>query len=375
VFADFVLVYSYASFVFIFVSYFISSPVLVFLPKKWKSNLLVYIVSLVILAVTGTLFINFICSYFINLQVDNLSFWGFLGLSMGIVVNDLLKKTIFASRIIRFLSTVVSSIFLVCTFFGLILYFSDSLSLNLILTVYSISYIGAIGIMAFCLIKWGKFLKEAVSLKNNKIKNITIIFKEHYVYSKWIIAGGILFWAYSQGVFILGDALGIDESGIGKVRSIQNLLGLFTILIASMESYYIPLFSGRVENLSESVNQFYKKFNLPLMGIFLISFPLVYGVYYFVYEEKFGNGFWIILIIWLSQIVTVYLRPLAMTLKAKEITSPLFYTHLLASITLISLGALAIGYLENIGLALAIFLSFLSSNMLLIYYYKKRISN
>ncbi|MBA5629200.1 polysaccharide biosynthesis protein [Moheibacter lacus] len=375
VFADFVLVYSYASFVFIFISYFISSPVLVFIPKKWKSNLLIYIISLLILAIIGTFAINFICRYFINIQVKNVNLWAFLGLSLGMIVNDLLKKTIFASKVICFHANVVSSIFLVGSFFALTFYFSNELSLNLILTLYSISYLGAICITAFSLIKWGGVVNHPKQPNNNKIKTFAKIFKEHYVYSKWIIAGGILFWVYSQGVFILGDALGVDELGTAKVRSIQNLLGLFTILLAAMESYYIPLFSQKTENLSDTVHQFYKNLNIPLIGLFFISLPLVYGVYYFVYEEKYGNGFWIIFIIWVSQIITVYSRPLAMALKAKEITSPLFYTHLFASLALIIIGSMAIIFLGDIGLALAIFISFLSSNAILVYYYRKFIKN
>lgn len=371
VFGDFVITYSYASFVFIFISYFISSPVLVFFSKKWKSNPLTYLCSLLILSFSGTIIISLICNLILNLQISQVSVWAFLGLNLGMVMNDLLKKTIFASRMVSFVSTVVSSLFLVLLFFGLTFYFSNQLTLNFILTIYSISYLASIVILILSIAKWGEILKQSKKIKNEILQNLNLILKEHYTYSKWIIGGGVLFWAYSQGIYILGEVLGIDKLGLGKVRSIHNLLGLFTILIASMESYYIPKFADKSDNLQNEVKDFYSKLKLPLIAVFLLALPLVYGVYSLVYENKFGSGFWVILIIWLSQIVTVYLRPLAMALKAKEITFPLFHTHLMAAICLITIGSVMIVLFGNMGLALAFFIAFLSSNLTLIYFYRK----
>ncbi len=375
VFGDFVVTYSYASFVFIFISYFISSPVLVFYTKNWKSKPLTYLLSLLIISLSGTIIISLICSYLLNIQIGNVNFLAFLGLNLGMVINDLLKKTIFASRMVNFASTVISSISLVLLFFGLTLYFSNQLSLNFILTIYAISYFVSITILSLSIIKWGEILVFKHNIKTDVLNNINYILKEHYAYSKWIIGGGVLFWAYSQGIFIMGEIMGIDKLGLGKVRSIQNLLGLFTILIASMESYYIPKYSDAPNKLHQLVNEFYTKLRLPLIAVFLLTLPMVYIVYNFVYEEKYGSGFWIILVIWLSQIITVYLRPLAMALKAKEITFPLFYTHLIASISLIVLGTVVISFFGNLGLALAIFIAFLSSNLVLIYFYRKFIKS
>lgn len=370
VFADFVLTYSYASFVFIFISYFISGPVLVFLPKKWKDNLYTYILLLLVFSIVGTVFLSFLSYLFLSIQVSNITFLGLLGLNLGMVISDLFKKTIFASKIVSFKVTVVASIFMVLSFFGIMLIYND-LNLKSILYIYCISYFGAIIILALPVIKARKTFNSAIDLSGN----FKVILKDHYVYSRWIIAGGILFWVYSQGIFILADALGASDKSLGMVRSIQNLLGIFTILIASMESYYIPKFAQKTAELKMIVKEFYLRHKWLLLLVFALSLPVVSVIYHFMYEEKYGDGLWIILIIWISQIITVYLRPYSMALKAREITYPLFYAHIIAAIVLFTLGVLVIKCFEEIGMATAILLSFLSSNLVLIHYYRKYIYN
>lgn len=374
IFAKFVLTYGYSNLIFILATYFLSAPILVFFPKKNPTESSSYLASLMALNILSAIILSFIGYWLVQLQVGNISFWAFLGINFSMIIHDLFKKFIFAQNRMSYIYTVFSSFILVLLFFGLILYKGNSLDLNTILWVYTLSFLVSSVIMLLFIGKNGFLNKRSFipSLKN--IKLIFVFFLEHYTYSKWIIMAGILFWGYSQGIFILGDILGVSELGISKTRTIQNLLGLFTILIMSMESYFLPSFSRRVGNLRTVVKEFYSKFTSPLIIIFLLSIPVLYFAYHFVYEEKYGNGLYIIGILLVSQIVVVFTKPLSIALKAKEISYPLFIAHLTAVLGLISLGSLFIYLWEDIGIAMTLFLAYFLSNLVVLYYYKKNIN-
>lgn len=374
IFAKFVLTYGYSNLIFILATYFLSAPVLVFFPKKNPEESSPYLASLMALNILSALLLSVIGFWVVQLQVGNVSFWAFLGINFSMIIHDLFKKFIFAQNRMSFIYTVFSSILLVLIFFGLTLYKSDSLDLNTILEIYTISFLASSTIMLLFIGKNGFLNKRSFIPSLTNIKLIFVFFKEHYIYSKWIIMAGILFWGYSQGIFILGDILGVSELGISKTRTIQNLLGLFTIVIMSMESYFLPSFSRRVENLRLVVKEFYSRFTFPLIIMFLLSIPVLYLAYDFVYEEKYGSGLYIIGILLLSQIVVIFAKPLSIALKAKEISYPLFIAHLTAILGLISLGSLFIYLWGDIGIAMTLFLAYFLSNAVILFYYKKNIN-
>ncbi|MGI9527377.1 MAG: hypothetical protein ACR2MS_09745 [Weeksellaceae bacterium] len=247
------------------------------------------------------------------------------------------------------------------------------LSLPLILSIYTLSFLVGTVFLAIIVAIKGLLKLSAFKPSKTNLDNLLYFFKEHYVYSKWVVAAGILFWSYSQGIFIMADLIGVSELGIAKVRSIQNLLGLFTILLVSMESFFIPVFSRNVATLSKAVQGFYSKYALIIAGVFILSIPVFYLVYDIFYQEKYGSGILILSIFWISQLVVVFLRPLSMALKAKEVSYPLFLAHLMALICLISLGTLFMYLWEDIGMSLGLFLAYLSSNITILYFYKKHI--
>lgn len=372
VFANFVLTYSYSNLIFILVTFFISAPVLVLLPKK-DENDSSYPASLLALSIIFSLGLSFIGFWFVNQQVGNVGFWFFLGINFSMIVYDLFKKFIFAQTKISFVHTFISSVILVVVFFGMILCLKDSLSVNSILWVYILSFLLST-LFLFIIISSKGFLKQYsfIPSKSN-FQKIGIVFKEHYTYSKWIIAAGVLFWGYSQGIFILADFIGVDELGISKMRTIQNLLGLFSVLLMSMESYFIPYFSRKVNNLHQTVKEFYAQYTIGLLVIFLLSIPIIYFAYSFFYEEKYGNGMIIMAILWVSQLIVVFTRPLSMALKAKEITYPLFKSHLVALLGLIFAGSFFIYLWKDTGMSIALFLVYFLSGLTVMYYYKKQI--
>lgn len=374
VFANFVLAYGYSNLIFILVTYFLTAPILVFLPKKEEKEGSSYLASLLVSNIILSLFLSLISFPFVNSQVDGLSFLLFLGINFSMIIYDLNKKFIFAQIRVSYIYTVISSFGLVSLFFGMIWYFKDSLSLNIVFGVYTLSFLLS-AFFLFIIICIKKFLNWKSFLPtNDNLKKLWKYITEHYTFSKWVVAAGILFWGYSQGIFIVADILGVGDLGIAKVRSIQNLLGLFTILLVSMESYFIPLFSRNVEILSKVVKEFYQKYTLVLAIIFLVSLPVFYFVYDYYYFDKFSDGIYIIVILWLSQLVVVFSRPLSMALKAKEVSYPLFIAHALALFGLASLGILFMYLWKDIGMSLTLFLAYFLSNISIIYFYKKHVT-
>jgi|SRR5690554_1167147 len=374
IFANFVLAYGYSNLIFILITYFLSAPILVFLPKKDEKETSSYLISLLGLNILFSVLLSFLSFPLIQSQVDSLSFWSFLGINFGMILYELFKKFIFAQRKLNFVYVVISSVLLVVLFFGIIWNFKNSLNLQIILGAYTISFTLA-AIFLFIVIGLKKlFSWHSFYLTTKNLKTIILYLREHYIYSKWIIIAGILFWSYSQGVFIIADILEVSDLDIAKVRTIQNLLGLFTILLMSMESYFIPLFSKKVDQLPQVVKDFYSKYSLKLGILFVISIPVFYIVYELFYYEKYGNGIYIIAILWLSQMFVTFTRPLSMALRAKEISYPLFIAHFIALIGLILLGLLFMYLWKDIGISLALFLAYFLSNTTILYYFRKHIT-
>src|SRR5690606_11224428 len=236
-FANFVLAYSYSNLIFILSTYFLSTPILVFLPKKSRKENTTYLALVLLFAFILVLFASSVCYPIMTMQITESSFILFCTMTFMMVCFDILKKFVFAKSNIKFINTLLPSLILVALFFLGIFVFFEQLTLNLIFIIYSVSFFAASTVLLIYF-KYEKMFNLSKILIN---KDLYVIYlKEHYVFAKWIIIGGILFWAYSQGIYILSEFIGIDEFVLGKVRTIQNLLGLFSILIISMENHFLP---------------------------------------------------------------------------------------------------------------------------------------
>lgn len=367
-FANFVLAYSYSNLIFILGTYFLSTPVLVLLPKKPRIQNTTYLALILLFAFILVLLASALCYPLMRMQISESSFILFFTMTFMMVCFDLLKKFVFAKANIKFINTLLPTLILVALFFLGVFVFSQQLTLNLIFTIYSISFFVA-SIVLLIYFKYERLFNVSKIIIN---KNLSIGYlKEHYVFAKWIIIGGILFWAYSQGIYILAEFLGVNEFGLGKVRTIQNLLGLFSILIISMENHFLPQFSRNVANLNHHMKLFYVKYSWAIIVIFLVSIPVVYYVYELFYKDKYGDGTLIMGIIWLTQLLIVFLRPFAISLKAKEITYPLFFSHFAAIVSMLTVGVLLIVTLNLVGVAITIFMAYLVSNIVILRFYKK----
>lgn len=340
VFGSFVVTYSYSYFIFIFCTFFLSAPILIFLSKRWENEEGKYLLTTLGLNFILNLFFSLICFFFLKKQISEISFFLFFMLSFSMTFFDILKKFIFSSKTVEVVYGLVATIILNLIFFSGLFIFRNGLNLNLILNVYWISFFAGNLFLLGSIIYKRVFVMTTFPRLENIYKFNKEVFSVHFKYSKWIILGGIAFWGYSQGVYILAKSFGISDFNIGKVRTIQNLLGVFNILLISLENHYTPIFAGKatetnLDGLTNMVMRIIKENYKKILVLFVLSVPLGLLFYEMVYGEKYGSGTVVFFIFLLIQLLLVGIRPFSIALKSIENTSPFFVSHLFAVISLI----------------------------------------
>lgn len=360
VFSDFVITYSYSYFIFIFSTYFLSQPILVFLSKKWTSMEESYVMICSVLNMIINFFLASILFFFLSSQVDDISFLLFILLSFNMSFFDILKKFIFSSVNINVVYGLYSTVLLNLLFFGSLLFFREELTLNLILTSYGISF-GFSNLLLILFLLQHRII--SLKLFNSVKKRIVLeVLKTHYHYSKWIIYGGIAFWGYSQGIYIVAKLYEVDDLTIGKIRTIQNLLGVFNILLIALENHYTPLFSRQIsikrfKDLEVLAVDILKKNYIKFSLLFLLSLPIGLTFYNFLYLDKFGNGVVVFLLFLFVQMILLLIRPFGILLKAMEKTLPFFVSHILAFVLMLLSVPLFLFLNEEYGIAMSITLA------------------
>jgi hypothetical protein len=203
----------------------------------------------------------------------------------------------------------------------------------------------------------------------------TSVFFTHFKYAKWILAGAVSFWVYTQGIYIFGKAFGVSDFAISKLRIVQNLFGVFTILLIAMDNFLTPAFSVKAlesENLIPVVmKDFYKRYTKPLMVIYITAIPVMYIAYCILYQDKYGDGIAYILLVWLTQLIAISTKPISIALKAKEVTYPLFYSHLFAALSMLIFGGIFIIVFNDFGFVLTLVFAFMIANLFNYIYYRR----
>ena len=341
VFGSFVVTYSYSYFIYIFSTFFLSSPILIFLSKKWKFREGEYLSISLFFNFGINLFFSVITYFFLIKQVDAITYLPFFLLSFSMSFFDILKKFIFSSINVPVKYGLYATAIVNLLFFTLILIYKNDLTLERILNVYWISFgFSAIFLVAIIFMK-GIFKRRLLNDLKGSLLFAKEILEVHFHYSKWIILGGIAFWGYSQGVYILAKAFSVDDFTIGKVRTIQNLLGVFNILLISLESHYIPIFSrisitDGLNNIFAMTKRIFSENMTKISILFLIAIPVGLLFYNLLYYDKYGSGIVVFMCFLLIQILLVFVKPCSIALKSIERTKPFFISHLLAiTVTLI----------------------------------------
>lgn len=377
VFSSFVLFQSNIFFLYIFCTFFLSSPILVLFPKRWKDRA-AYLKVLFWTNILITLVFSTVLFYLLNRQGVNVDYRYVFLIPMLMSLFELFKKYMFSSFKINLRHAVISSILLNTSFFLSVVYFRGELSLSLILNLYAFAYLLAniYLFIVFLLMKiMGITFLFPVFKKEDQFSQILT---HHFVYSKWIILGGVAFWGYTQGLFIYSKILGVSDLGIGKIRTIQNLLGVVNIFIISVENFYTPFFSKFIAEKNNSevhqlVTSIYKKHSLKVVGLLLLVFVFAMVFYQLLYFEKYGQAFLIISLFTLSQLVLFMLRPIIISLKSIEVTQPFFLAHLAAVLVMASFGYVIIRNYEYYGMAITFVVSNIVFTIVVTYFYWKKV--
>jgi O-antigen/teichoic acid export membrane protein len=282
----------------------------------------------------------------------------------------------FSSNRIPLYHTWVASLLLNIVFFFCVFYFKSRLTFSTILGIYLFAY--AVATLYLVLVFLVKNILSLTFFIPNLNKNIHFfaVIKHHFKYSKWIILGGIAYWGYAQGLYIYANELNTSALGIGKIKTVQNLLGIVSIFIITVENFYTPMFSNFIrlhptKNISEMVVKVYRENYIKALGILLIILVFSLVFYEILYVEKYGDALVIIIIYCICQSLMLFLRPLTIALKALEITRPFFMAHLAAAIAMLLVGYIAISKYDYVGMAISFFAAILMFTCVVIIYYRK----
>jgi len=366
VFSSFVVVYSYLYFIYIFLTLLLSSPILIFLKKKWRGDEENYLIVIIFLNIALNLILSSLLYSFLSYQIEGVSFISFLFVSLSMTLFDVFKRFIYSSNNVSVIYALFSSLLLNVLFFGFLFLFKEELNLNTILNVYWFSF----SVVVFGLLLFFYFKKGFIT--NYKKITFPFIFdvaKTHINFSKWLILGGIAFWGYSQGIYILAKSFNLSDLVISKVRTIQNLLGIFNILAVTIENHYTPIFSSKVKKnfileILPSLKDFYKENALRIILLFSAALPIGLYFYNIMYFEKFGNGFIIFLVFYIIQLALITIKPISIALKVIEVTKPFFVSHIIAVLSLLVFAPILLN--KNNDIAMSII--FVIANFIYIYF-------
>lgn len=339
VFADFVVFYSYLMFIFICSSLLIAGPILVFLTKNWKENQSVYVSGLLKNNFLLNIVLATICFGFLIFKGIEVNYFLMLGIPLFMTSFEVFKKFLFSTQKIHLKHAVIASILLNLSFVLGVLFNLEALSLNIILGVYCASYMIS-SLYLFIKVYKNKDFHLQNLFSTNPVKGGTPIFKQHFNYAKWILIGGIGFWGYSQGIYIFADYLKVEDVTIGKTRTLQNLLNVFSILLITLENYYTPIFSEKSKHQSfaivhQDMLSLIKGNYFKIIILYILSIPIGLFFYNYLYASKYGEGLYIFLIFLLMQFILLCIRPFAIVLKSFEKTTPFFLSHVFAALSMI----------------------------------------
>lgn len=373
-FSKFVVLFGYITLAYTILTAVFSSPMLVFATKRWSSSQFNYLFSNSISLVFLGFLLALLEFFFLDKQVSGIPFWLFFLVIVCMSSTDMLKRFIFSTKSTSFIYAPISSLVVNLVFFLGIFWFKNKLTIDVILITYILSYLLSIVVLTLAFFVFSK--STHVDLKSKTAINLSYnkdVFATHFNYSKWILLGSVSFWVYTQGIYIFGNILGVSDLVIAKTRSIQNLFGIFTILIAAMENYLTPVFTAKSvlgKSISEATENIYKSHLKKVVLIYLLVIPLMYVVYINYYQDMYGSGWAYIIIMWLTQLIAISTKPIAIALKVKEVTYPLFLSHLYAALMMLILGYITISFIGDHGLILAMLGAYIIANITNYIYYK-----
>ncbi|UXH43193.1 hypothetical protein N5C46_16040 [Rossellomorea vietnamensis] len=372
-FADFIVIFSAITFIFLIVSNFCANPVLVFLPTEFNHSTIMYLkylfkINIITSTVLSVLVLILIKLFFLYEMI-------FYNVAVAVILTilwstyELIRKQSYARNKLGRLF--VSSSILVMTYIIGNVIFLRKLDLTLSLEILLFSYLFSILFYVF-------FSKSINNIKIEKIRNRNIL-NLHWNFSKWTIIGGALYWSSLQGYFILLSKVLLDVE-LGALRTTLNFLGLMTIFLVLFENTYTPLSSTvfaekTKEEFKTYIRTLGKKYFFPLIGLVVIVSLFSYIAFDLFFNDKYSSYKYLILIFGIYQLVLGLNRPFIVALRSMNKTKYFFIGNFLSALFTLTIGMLIANSYNVLGSALSILISAIISTFYFILSFKRVIKN
>jgi O-antigen/teichoic acid export membrane protein len=185
--------------------------------------------------------------------------------------------------------------------------------------------------------------------------------RKHWSYGKWLAMSSLFHWAMLYG-YTLWVALVLGLTDVAGLRAMQALITPAAVLIASMGSLILPWFVGQYDAqgmawLQGSVIRTGGLF--AILCLLLLSPLLVLGspINNVLYETKYSAYLWLIPYLVVAQVIGTGSMALSLALRCLEESQRIFYSYVVAGISVLVSGYPAVYWLGLKGIGLSIILS------------------
>ena len=179
------------------------------------------------------------------------------------------------------------------------------------------------------------------------------VLRANWSFGRWVSGGSIANWAALEIYPILSAGM-ISFAAAGAFRALQNLVAPIHVLLRTIDTFLTPRAARRFKSggwggLRALLSRVYWLSVLPaialLAGVSLFSAPLMR----FLYGEKYAGYSGMLPLLALAYGLWFAYAPLQACLKAIPWTRPVFLANALATLSIFSIGLLAIHYLGLAG--------------------------
>lgn len=247
---------------------------------------------------------------------------------------DVFRRVVYANKIGHL--AFVGSVFSVIVFVGMSLLFSPSDWMQYTHIVVVSYLIGAIIFYIIVFLRW----PEDTSYFSYKI-----IVGDHWRYSRWIVPGVLVYWAYSQGyLYFLSEH--VDDKSLSSFRLVQNLASISTVFIVWFENHYTPILTSifstnkvEVTKLIVDCRLKMRKMAVAVGVVYVIIGPILASIFYnYFYASKFGETTLLFLAFFASQFILMIVRPDIVYLRSVSKNSIIFFAHVACAIATCGIG-------------------------------------
>lgn len=374
-FAQFIIIHSSISLIFLISSSMWGNPILVFLPTRFNESTSSYVKFLTYNNILFSILFSILCLFLVDSYIRHLTLTEIILSSLIVTVwcqYELLRKVHYSLNLVR--DVLLSTLFLVIFFTICCIAFYQKMNVNISLLILLFSYL--FSILKLVIKTKGK---KPLDLYINKTKiNKIKVFKIHWEYAKWTILGGLLFWLGTQG-YILYLTKFISDTQLGGLRVAINLLGVLSILLVYFENTHTPItsqiyFKKGVNELSLYLKKVAKKSSGPFIVVIIFASLFAYFSFTIVFGDTYSHYRNLTLIFGINQLIQGLNRPAIVGLRALNRTRHFFYGNLILVLSTFSIGTILAKEYLNFGAALSMMISSLFVTIYFIFAFKKEIN-